>query len=80
MNPLDYFIYEEYSPQKNLRISGTVVLKMRPKTTDMAIATPAVLARSLWEETSPINAPPRLPAIVDISHLYYMLTADYSTY
>ena len=43
------------------RIMGREVLKVRPNSTELPAATPAVLARSFWEATSPTNAQPRLP-------------------
>lgn len=51
--------------QRNLQMIGSEVLKVRPNSTDKPDVTPAVLARSFWEETSPANAKPRLPTKAD---------------
>lgn len=42
-------------------MTGTALLKVSPKMTDMAAATPAVLARRRCEDTSPTNAQPSCP-------------------
>ena len=55
-------IFSPYSSSHaNLHMRGTVVLKVRPKTTDDAAATPAVRARSFCDATSPTKAHPMLP-------------------
>lgn len=44
-------------------MTGTAVLNVRPNTTDMAAARPAVLARRRCEATSPTKAQPSCPTL-----------------
>lgn len=54
----------------NVHMIGTEVLNVRPKSTKLPAARPAVLARSFCEATSPTKAQPRLPTACDISSAF----------
>lgn len=45
----------------HLRMVGSAVLKVKPKTTEIPAARPAVEARSFWEAISPTKAQPIPP-------------------